>query len=101
MRGNNLRLAVTNKSKIIDKKSALKIAMEEVSKLRTPDQRKFKVYSRKPAHLHIYGMPSEPCWFVYAPWNDGYDGAMLRSSRIILISKKTGRVVYDGPANDE
>lgn len=88
-------------SKIIDKKNALKIAIEKVSMSNPPDSGKFKVYARKPANLLIYNMPSEPCWFVYAPWNDGDDGTMLRSSRIILVSKRTGRVLYDGSANDE
>jgi hypothetical protein len=43
----------------------------------------------------------EPCWWVYAPWNDGWDGWMLRSSRVMLISKRTGEILYDGSAGDE
>ena len=92
---------MTKQSKTIDKKDALRIAIKEVSKSLQPDPSGFKVYSKKPERLHLYNMTSEPCWFVYAPWNDGYKGMMLRSSRIILISKKTGRVLYDGSANDE
>lgn len=46
-------------------------------------------------------MPTEPSWRIYAPRGDGLDGKMLRSSRIILISKESGRVLYDGSANDE
>lgn len=88
-------------SKNIDKGTAFKIAIEKVSVPKMPDPNKFKVYSRRPANILIYNMPSEPCFFVYAPWTDGYDETMLRSSRIILILKKTGHVLYDGTANDE
>jgi hypothetical protein len=52
-----------------------------------------------PANFRIYNPPKEPCWFIYAPWNDGKE--TLRSSRIILVSKETGRVLYDGDAGDE
>jgi hypothetical protein len=44
---------------------------------------------------------TELCWWVYAPWNDGWDGWMLRSSRVMLISKRTGAILYDGSAGDE
>jgi len=92
---------LTEKSKNIDKKDALQIAIKEVSKSLQPDPSGFKVYSKKPERLQLYNVTSEPCWFVYAPRNDGHNGIMLRSSRVILISKKTGRVLYDGSANDE
>lgn len=45
------------------------------------------------------GMPSDPCWYVSAPWGDGK--LMLRSSRVILISRVTGEICYDGSARDE
>lgn len=35
------------------------------------------------------------------PWGDGLDGLALRSSRVILIVKYDGRVLFDGSANDE
>ncbi len=38
---------------------------------------------------------------MVAPWNDGNDGLMLRSSRVLLISKHAGEVLHDGSANDE
>jgi hypothetical protein len=41
----------------------------------------------------------EPAWYVFAPWCDGVIG--LRASRVIVISKTDGRVMYDGSANDE
>jgi len=61
----------------------------------------YRCYDTKPDNCRIYNMPAEPCWFQYVPWADGQDGLMLRSSRVILISKLTGRILYDGPANDE
>lgn len=67
----------------------------------TPELESFRVYQRLPPNAHIYYRPEEPCWFICAPWNDGKDSSMLRSSRLILISKKTGDVLYDGSANDE
>jgi len=87
------------KSKPVDRKTALKAAIKHVTrKISQPSQ--YKVYSRKPKNLDLY-MHAEPCWFVYAPWSDGLSGGMLRSSRMILISKINGRVLYDGPANGE
>jgi len=55
-----------------------------------------------PANVHVYSAADlDPCWCVFVPWGDGLDGSMLRSSRIILVSKQTGKVTYDGSANDE
>lgn len=41
------------------------------------------------------------CWYVFCPWYDGQDGMMLRSSRVVIVSKKTGEILYDGSALDE
>ncbi len=49
----------------------------------------------------IYNRPQGDCWVIYAPWMDGKDGSTLRSSRVILVSKKSGEILYDGSANDE
>ncbi len=55
-----------------------------------------------PANTNIYDIEGlGPYWCVFVPWGDGLDGRMLRSSRIILVSKLTGKVTYDGSANDE
>lgn len=58
-------------------------------------------HGTKPPNCHIYNCQSEPCWYIYAPWGDGNDGAMLRSSRVILVGKLTGAIHYDGSARDE
>lgn len=50
----------------------------------------------------IYGGPiAEPAWFVLVPWFDGHDGNSLRSSRLIVLAKIDGHVLYDGSAHDE
>ncbi len=58
-------------------------------------------HGRKPANFHIYSNMQEPCWWIVAPWGDGKDGTIIRSSRVIVIGKRTGRVYYDGAAGDE
>jgi hypothetical protein len=67
----------------------------------TPAQSSFRVYGRKPGNVNIYNLPAEACWFVFASWGDGKDGTILRSSRVLLVSKLSGKVLYDGTANDE
>jgi hypothetical protein len=58
-------------------------------------------HGRKPQQFRIYANPPEPCWWVQAPWADGKDGLMIRSSRVIVIGRRTGTVHYDGSAGDE
>ena len=44
----------------------------------------FDCYANKPNNCNIYGInPDVPCWYVYAPWNDGI--LALRSSRVVDI----------------
>lgn len=58
-------------------------------------------HGTKPDNCRIYNAPQEPCWYIYAPWNDDKDGAAIRSSRVILVGKLTGTIHYDGSAGDE
>ena len=81
----------------VSRRDALRVACRPTAPL--PSQ--CTIYGRPPSSLNLYGTFTEPCWYVYVPWGDGLDGSMLRSSRIVLISKATGRVLYDGSANDE
>lgn len=57
-------------------------------------------HGRKPAGFNIYGDLPEPCWWVQVPWDDKEVSA-LRSSRVIVIGRQTGKILYDGPAGDE
>ena len=52
-------------------------------------------------NLYIGSTIGEPFWCIFAPWQDGRDGMMLRSSRIVLVSKRTGEIRFDGSAGDE
>jgi hypothetical protein len=56
---------------------------------------------RKPVRFNIYASFPEPCWWVQVPWNDEKDGNVIRSSRVIVIGRQTGTVLYDGAAGDE
>ncbi len=58
-------------------------------------------HGRKPANFHIYGNMPEPCWWIVAPWGDGKDATVIRSSRVIAVGRQTGTVHYDGSAGDE
>ena len=58
-------------------------------------------HGKKPSNFRIYASPPEPCWWVQIPWGDGKDGIMIRSSRVIVIDRRTGVIHYDGPAGDE
>lgn len=58
-------------------------------------------HARKPAHFSIYAEFPEPCWWIQVPWNDESGQPVLRSSRVIVIGRQTGRILYDGTAGDE
>jgi hypothetical protein len=78
-----------------------KVAVEIACKAASPRPDAYSVHRQKPANINVYNLPPEPAWFIFMPWSDGKDETMLRSSRLILISKITGEVLFDGPANDE
>ncbi len=81
----------------VGKRQAALIASRAVA----PNLRQFRVYGKRPPNVNLYNLPTEPCWYVFAPWHDGKDDLMLRSSRLLLVSKISGKVLYDGSANDE
>lgn len=58
-------------------------------------------HGRMPEHFRVYGSFPEPCWWVEVPWADGKDGSMIRSSRVIVVGRRTGELYYDGAAGDE
>ncbi|HCE42863.1 MAG TPA: hypothetical protein DET40_04895 [Lentisphaeria bacterium] len=53
----------------------------------------------RPSNCNTYLPTLEPCWYVYVPWGDGK--IALRSSRVIIMSKATGKILYEGGAGDE
>ena len=88
-----------NTSSPISRRDALRIASHTLANDTRDTQ--LTCYDTKPSNCTIYNSPSEPCWYIYAPWGDGRDGFMLRSSRVILVGKLTSTVHYDGSAADE
>lgn len=58
-------------------------------------------HDTQPPNCRIYANPPEPCWYIYAPWDDQKDVTALRSSRVILVGKLTGAIHYDGSAGNE
>ena len=87
------------KKRNISRKKALRI----VAKKSGADVEELKCYDKLPNNFRLYDKNSidESSWCVSVPWMDGRDGTMLRSSRIILVSKHTGKILFDGSANDE
>ncbi len=80
----------------ITKQKALEIAAQVCK----TDRREFHCYSKKPENFAFYAsIPDEPCWYVSTAWDDAL--YILRSSRLIVISRMTGKVFYDGSAGDE
>jgi hypothetical protein len=81
----------------VTRRDALEIAAKKMAQVDVA----LICHGRKPARFHIYNEPAEPCWWIQAPWGDGLSEDTLRSSRLILVGRKTGIVHYDGSANDE
>lgn len=80
----------------ITKQMALEIA-KQACKANTEE---FSCHTKKPESCCNYvTYPDQPCWYVYVPWGDGL--LALRSSRVMVISRLTGKVLYDGSAEDE
>jgi hypothetical protein len=81
----------------ISKQSAIEIAREYIF----PHSSRVELANLGKDSLRIWNKTQEPCWIVYAPWLDGKDDLILRSSRVLLISKSSGKILYDGDAGDE
>jgi len=82
----------------VTRRMALDIARQALAQ--SVDSEPLICHGRKPARFSIYANLPEPCWWVQAPWNDR-EVIALRSSRVIVIGRQTGKVHYDGPAGDE
>ena len=55
----------------------------------------------KPEGCRIFNTPAEPCWFIRCPWSDGSEESALQSRRLVIISRMTGRILYNDSAHDE
>lgn len=86
------------RSKVISKREALKIAQKACTYIPPPSSLEF---CDRPPNVYLGTTPPEPCWWIRAPWGDERAFFGLRSSRVLAVGKKTGKVYYDGSANDE
>jgi hypothetical protein len=58
------------------------------------------VYSERPDYFRGYATAGiEDCWYVYCRMSD--EETILKANRVICVSKSTGKVVWEGSANDE
>jgi len=85
----------------VSKKDAMRIASTKLAE-KVKDL-PMTCHSNKPESCRPYlaCTPSEPCWYVYAPWDDEKEVCALRSSRLILVGKFTGTIYHDGSAGNE
>lgn len=62
-----------------------------------------KFHAARPQNCFApYGVPTDvPCWWVIGSWGGKDSEYFLRSSRIMVISRVTGEILFDGDANDE
>ena len=48
--------------------------------------------------MAVYDLRTEDAWVVF---KNSRELAALRTSEVVVVCKRTGRILYDGPANDE
>jgi len=88
------KMKMSDSKAFLTKKKALQIfhkhLIQEIPK-------EFEICDGVPFGIQYYNMSKEPCWSALIPSGQTWTGA----SRIICLSKKTGKVIYDGPINDE
>lgn len=81
----------------ISKKAAIDIVRQVINQ----HSKIYQISSHRMGNINVYNPPQKPCWYIFCSWGDDKDGVILRSSRLILVSKITGEILYDGSANDE
>jgi len=79
----------------VTKEKALEIATEHASRV-NPDI--FRITDSLPSNCAVYNAPKD-CWYIFCSYDP--TSYCLRSSRLICVAKSTGKVVYDGSAQDE
>lgn len=83
----------------ISQYDAVEIAARKVGA--RPEEMSVICQDAEPARFSIYNAADEPCWWVVAPHTDSHGVLALRSSRIVLVGRQSGAVLFDGLANDE
>lgn len=83
----------------VNRRAAFDIARQALTRFATTAP--LVCHGRKPENFRICGSFPEPCWWIVVLWNDGKEGFVIRSSRVIAVGRQTGKVHYDGSAGDE
>lgn len=91
--------AVRSKRRFITRAEALKLAKQHVRKrlFKGAVVKPFEEANVRPSYPGVEDWPKGGAWAVF--YNS--TGMVFRSSRVVLVSKQTGRAFYDGSANDE
>jgi hypothetical protein len=82
----------------ITQQVALEIFQEYIEQ-KKPTATIYRITETLPAGCRAYGPPQEDCWYIFYALNRPI--GMICSSDLIAVSKKTGKVIYEGSANDE
>ncbi len=92
------RDAVNKPKAVLTERDALNIFRKHIEQDK-PAVAIYNVTDEPPESCRAYGLPGQGYWFITCSPNQSPD--MICSSRIIVVSKMTDEVVYDGSANDE
>jgi hypothetical protein len=89
-----MKLLFFNLLPLVSRKRALKIA----AKASSPAPEDMACYASKPDTVRTYNGPldSEPCWWIPICYGD-----RVGNGRILAISKRTGKILYDGDDGGE
>ena len=78
-------------------------ALQIVKKLVGDESCEFTVFPEIPEAFPIYQFWDKeiPVWFIILKSQETDQGMMLQGSRVFVVSKKDGSILYDGNGNDE
>lgn len=88
-------------SRAVDRQEALGIAARTWAQ----DPEKFEILTSQDGALVLgyrTGPDPDACWIVRVPAGvGGQEGASVGPSRVMVITRENGRVLYGGPGSDE
>ncbi len=80
----------------ITREQAAEIAGDHIRK----DKKDFTIYEELPAGCNVYyHEPKGKCWYLMCSF-DSRGTVGVGSSRLIIVSRETGRVLYDGAVGE-
>ena len=77
----------------------MEIARKIISEYAGCEFSELDIRPERPSNCCRYNPPTEPCWYALVPRKG--EPFVLRSSRIVIMSRATGKIIYDGDAGDE